>query len=57
LYKPGSVGSAQLAEHSEITGLIDPWQADADGDAVLNEYRFTRTPLVVDLSFGGRRFG
>jgi endonuclease/exonuclease/phosphatase family metal-dependent hydrolase len=54
LYKPGSVDSAQLAPHAEINGLIDPWQADVDGDAVLDEYQFTRTPLVVDLSFGGR---
>jgi endonuclease/exonuclease/phosphatase family metal-dependent hydrolase len=54
LYKPGSVDSAQLAPHSEIGSLIDPWQADVDGDAVLDEYQFTRTPLVVDLTFGGR---
>jgi hypothetical protein len=54
LYKPGSVDSAQLTPHSEITGLIDPWHADVDGDAVLDEYQFTRTPLVVDLTFGGR---
>ena len=54
LYKTGSVDSARLAPHSEISGLIDAWQADVDGDAVLDEYEFTRTPLVVDLSFGGR---
>jgi len=54
LYKPGSVDSAQLAPHSDITNLIDAWQADVDGDAVLDEYEFTRTPLVVDLTVGGR---
>jgi endonuclease/exonuclease/phosphatase family metal-dependent hydrolase len=54
LLKPGSVDSAQLAPHPEISGLIDPWRADVDGDAVLDEYAFTRTPLVVDLTFGGR---
>jgi endonuclease/exonuclease/phosphatase family metal-dependent hydrolase len=53
LYKPGSVDSAQLAPHSAIANLIDPWQADVDGDAVLDEYDFTRTPLVVDATVGG----
>ena len=53
LYKPGSVDSAELAPHASIENLIDPWQADVDGDAVLDEYHFTRTPLVVDLTIGG----
>jgi endonuclease/exonuclease/phosphatase family metal-dependent hydrolase len=54
LYKPGSVDSAQLAAHEEIEGMIDPWQSDVDGDAVLDEYHFTRTPLVVNLTIGGQ---
>jgi endonuclease/exonuclease/phosphatase family metal-dependent hydrolase len=54
LYKPGSVDSAQLAAHDDIANLIDPWQADVDGDAVVDEYHFTRTPLVVDLTIGGQ---
>ena len=43
-----------MAPHAEVSGLIDPWQADVDGDAVLDEYHFTRTPLAVDLTLGGR---
>jgi endonuclease/exonuclease/phosphatase family metal-dependent hydrolase len=53
LYKPSAVESAALAPHAEIADLIDPWEADVDGDAVLDQYAFTRTPLVVDLSIGG----
>jgi endonuclease/exonuclease/phosphatase family metal-dependent hydrolase len=53
LYKPGSVDSAQLAPHADIAGLIDPWQADVDGDALLDLYEFTRTPLVVNVVIGG----
>ena len=55
LYKPGSVTSATLAPHASITNLIDPWMSDVDGDAVLEEYRFTRTPLVVNFAFGQRQ--
>ena len=32
--------------------LVSDWEADVDGDAVLDRYRFTRTPLVVDLVIG-----
>lgn len=53
LYKPGSVDTADLAPHSEIENMIDPWLSDVDGDAVLDEYHFTRTPLVVNLTVGG----
>jgi endonuclease/exonuclease/phosphatase family metal-dependent hydrolase len=52
LYKPGAV-SAQLAPHSSVANLIDPWMSDVDGDAILDEYQFTRVPLVVDLTVGG----
>ena len=55
LYKPGSVSSAALAPHDDITGLIDPWMSDVDGDAVLELYSFTRTPLVVNITFGHRQ--
>jgi len=55
LYKPGSVTSAALAPHAHIANLIDPWMSDVDGDAVLEEYRFTRTPLVVNFAFGQRQ--
>jgi hypothetical protein len=53
LFKPTAVDSAGLAPHAEVKDLIDPWEADVDGDAVIDEYAFTRTPLVVDLSVGG----
>lgn len=53
LYKPDAVDSAQLAPREDIAGLIDEWQADVDGDAILDGYAFTRTPLVVDLVVGG----
>ena len=53
LYKPGAVDSAQLAPHAQIVDLIEDWDADVDGDAVLDLYGFTRTPLVVDLVIGG----
>lgn len=53
LYKPGSVTSASLAPHPTIAGLIDPWEADVDGDMRLEpDYAFTRNPLVVDLKLG-----
>jgi endonuclease/exonuclease/phosphatase family metal-dependent hydrolase len=54
LYKPGSVTSAALAPHASITGLIDEWMCDVDGDAELELYHFTRTPLVVNVTFGAR---
>lgn len=53
LYKAGSVSSIALAPHADITNLIDPWESDVDGDAVLNEYHFTRVPLVVNVKLGG----
>ncbi len=34
--------------------LVSDWEADVDGDAVLDRYRFTRTPLVVDLVVGDK---
>ncbi|PYS41286.1 MAG: endonuclease [Acidobacteria bacterium] len=55
LYKPASVTGAGLAPHGDIVDLIDPWLSDVDGDAILEEYRFTRTPLVVNLAFGQRQ--
>ena len=53
LYKPGAVTSASLAPHPSITNLIDPWEADVDGDMLLEpDYHFTRNPLVVDVKLG-----
>lgn len=53
LFKPQAVSAASLTPHAAIAGLIDPWLADVDGDLYLEEYAFTRTPLVVDLAVGG----
>ena len=39
--------------HADIAELIDEWDVDTDGDAVLDRYAFTRTPLVVNLVVGG----
>jgi endonuclease/exonuclease/phosphatase family metal-dependent hydrolase len=51
LYKPGSVTSAQLAPHPEIAMLLESWFADIDADGNLEDYQFTRVPLVVNLQF------
>jgi endonuclease/exonuclease/phosphatase family metal-dependent hydrolase len=53
LYKPAAVEAAQPAPRSALGGLLDPWRADVDGDAVLDEYQYTRDPLVVDCTLGG----
>ncbi len=52
LYKPQSVAAVRLAPHADIAGLIDPWLADVNGDFTLEEYDFTRTPLVVNVDLG-----
>lgn len=52
LYKPGAV-QARLATATEIQDLLGPWHADVDGDALIEDYDFTRTPLVVRLTVGG----
>jgi endonuclease/exonuclease/phosphatase family metal-dependent hydrolase len=56
LYNPATVESAGLAPHSEVQDLIDPWDADVDGDAIIDEYAFTRTPLAVNVTAGGVAF-
>lgn len=53
LYKVGSVDAIAMALHADIANLIDPWESDVDGDAILNEYHFTRVPLVVNVQLGG----
>lgn len=53
LYDPGAVTSAALRPSSQLSMLLDPWMVDVDGDAVPNQYEFTRSPLVVDATLGG----
>lgn len=52
LYKPG-VADFELAPSIDIGEVVDPWMADVDGDAVLDEYSFTRTPLVTRATVNG----
>jgi hypothetical protein len=54
LFKPASV-TLELITSSELALLLEPWQADVDGDAVLDEYRFTRTPLACQAPIAGVR--
>jgi endonuclease/exonuclease/phosphatase family metal-dependent hydrolase len=53
LHRTATVDSAALVPADAIPELTQPWDADIDGDAVLDEYAFTRTPLVVDLVIAG----
>jgi endonuclease/exonuclease/phosphatase family metal-dependent hydrolase len=41
------------APPAELSGLIDPWLADVNGDGTLNEYQFTRDPLVCRVTVDG----
>jgi endonuclease/exonuclease/phosphatase family metal-dependent hydrolase len=45
---------AELEAPAGLADLIEPWLADVDGDAVVNEYEFTRDPLVCRLALDGR---
>jgi hypothetical protein len=55
LYKSAAV-TASLAPGDSIETLLDPWEADPDGDMFLGPYQFTRTPLVINLSAGSHAF-
>jgi endonuclease/exonuclease/phosphatase family metal-dependent hydrolase len=52
LYKPANI-TASLSPSATLSTLLQPWQADVDGDMLLESYEFTRTPLVVDVTVGG----
>jgi len=54
LFKP-DVAAFTLSPSTELAGLLGPWQADVDGDAVLNDYDFTRTPLACQAQLAGVR--
>jgi endonuclease/exonuclease/phosphatase family metal-dependent hydrolase len=55
LWKPGSVTNVALAPSTQIQYLLDSWQADVDGDALLDSYQFTRQPLVVNVTLGAQQ--
>lgn len=44
----GEFTGATLAMDDATNSLADDWDADVDGDEVLEPYGFTRTPLAVD---------
>jgi endonuclease/exonuclease/phosphatase family metal-dependent hydrolase len=49
-----SVEEAALVPPAALGGLVEPWLADVDGDGVVDEYQFTRDPLVARLRLDGR---
>lgn len=50
LYKPnGSIDAIDYATDTLTENLEDTWQADVDGDLLLEPYDFTRLPLTVDV--------
>ncbi len=55
LYNTSSVDSAHLGSLADIAMLLDPWTVDIDGDGYLNDYQFTRVPLVVNFVVSGYR--
>lgn len=54
LFKPAAV-AFELTPSTDLPLLLEPWAADVDGDAVLDEYRFTRTPLACRIQIAGVR--
>ncbi|MFD1544194.1 endonuclease/exonuclease/phosphatase family protein [Nonomuraea guangzhouensis] len=52
LFKPDRVAGA-LTPSDEVELFIEPWLADVDGDAVLDEYAFTRNPLCCTIDVDG----
>jgi endonuclease/exonuclease/phosphatase family metal-dependent hydrolase len=45
---------AALVPPAGLGDLIEPWLADVNGDGVVNEYQFTRDPLVCRMALDGR---
>jgi endonuclease/exonuclease/phosphatase family metal-dependent hydrolase len=54
LFKSDRV-TVTLTPSMDAALLIEPWLADVDGDAVLNEYTFTRNPLCCRADIAGIR--
>ena len=45
----GRVAAFDLATDAKTLALADVWDADVDGDMMLQSYDFTRRPLIVDV--------
>ena len=43
----GELQNAQLAIDAETLALADAWEADVDGDEIVQHYEFTRLPVVI----------
>jgi endonuclease/exonuclease/phosphatase family metal-dependent hydrolase len=54
LYKP-IFASAALTLSADIQMIVQPWLCDTNGDAMLDEYAFTRTPLCADFTIGAHQ--
>ncbi len=44
----GRFQGARLASDGHTRALIEPWEADVDGDLNVEPYEFTRVPLVIE---------
>jgi len=38
----------KIYSEEDLNALYDPWRVDIDGDLVLQDYKFTRMPLVIE---------
>ncbi|MEU7743986.1 endonuclease/exonuclease/phosphatase family protein [Nonomuraea sp. NPDC049158] len=54
LFKPDRA-AVTLTPSTDAAPFIEPWLADVDGDAVLDEYAFTRNPLCCTADVSGTR--
>lgn len=50
--KNGAFSNPAIARDDMSVDLEEDWQADVDGDLILEEYGFTRPPLIIDGDFG-----
>lgn len=54
LFRPPA--KVTLLPADTIPELVEPWEADIDGDGFLEPYAFTRTPLALRVAVGQRSF-
>lgn len=46
----GAAAGATVVAPADPVKLTEPWEVDIDGNQVLQDYEFTREPLVVDVT-------